>query len=268
MTTAVLDHYSLTDDELQVLAARSGVEDFPTVLAVAPRHGTTEARCAASEGATRALVTRGMIADGLVDPGLAAVVRALHRPDRELAMRLVTPEGMTRVSTVRQGSLGVLARRVGNEFVLRVHGGELAAVTRALLGELPRMNPAPIEPVGAPLEAMTECLDDAGGAPRLGDRIRALGIEARPAMLLGSALSARMAFAEIVYRPLVRDEGRVLRCPAAVAVFYTRRGRIVAAPSASPRGEPWSTLKPGSDHAITSAIGQLIGLSAERWEDV
>jgi hypothetical protein len=267
MSTAVLGQYSVTDDELRVVGARAAVEDFPTVLGVRPRHATSEALCAASDRATRALVKRGMIADGRVDPDLAAVVRALHRPDRELGMRLVTPEGMTRVSAVRHGSLGVLARRVGNQFVVRAHGGELAAVTQALVRELPRMNAAPIEPVGAPLEAMTDCLDDAGGAPRLGDRIRALGIEARPAMLLGSALSSRMAFAEIVYRPLARDEDRVMRSPAAVAVFYTKRGRIVAAPSASPRGELWSTLKPGSDHAITSAIGQLIGLSTERWED-
>lgn len=267
VSTAVLGHYSLTDDELQVVAARTSVEGFPTVLGVRPRHGTTDALDASSDRATRGLVARGMIADGLVHPDLACAVRALHRPDRELAMRLVTPEGITRVSAVRQGSLGVVARKVGNQFVVRVHGAELPAVTQALLLELPRMKAATIEPVGAPLGVMTECLDEAGDAPRLSDRIRSLGIEARSAMLLGSALASRMAFAEIVYYPLARDEDRILRCPSAVGVFYTKRGRIVAAPSASPRGELWSTLKPGSDHAITSAIGQLIGLSTERWED-
>lgn len=269
MTTALGSQFSLTDDELQVLAARTGVEDFPTVLAVRPRHGNTDTLDAAFDRATRALVERSLIADGSVASDLAALLRALHRPDRELAMRIVTPEGIARVAMVRHGSQGVLAQRVGNQFVLHpiAHGAELPAATRALLAELPRVEPARIDPVGAPLDAMTECLNDASDAPRLADRIRALGIEARSALLLGSALASRVAFAEIVYYPLARDEDRISRCPAAVAVFYTKRGRIVAAPTASPTGELWITLKPGSDHTITQAIGQLIGLSTERWED-
>lgn len=270
MSTALMSQISLTDDELQVIAARTDVGDFPTVLAVRPRHGQTRTLHAAFDRATRALMARGLIVDGSVNPDLADLVRALHRPDRELAMRMVTPEGVTRVSIVRHGSLGVVARRVRDEFVLRTIGNdaELPAVTQALLGEFPRMQAAPIEPVGAPLDAMTECLDAGGDGPRLADRIRALGTEPRSAMLLGSALSSRMAFAEIVYHPLASDEGRISRCPAAVAVFYTKRGRIVAAPTASPTGELWITLKAGSDHTIGQAIGQLIGLSTERWEDV
>jgi hypothetical protein len=270
MSTALMAQFALTDDELQVVGARTEVEDFPTVLAVRPRHDRTDALDAAFDRATRALMARGLITEGSVAPDLASLLRALHRPDRELAMRTVTPEGITRVSIVRQGSLGVLARRVRNEFVLRTigHGAELRPTTHALLAELPRMEPARIEPVGAPLKAMTECLNGGDDGPQLADRIRALGTEPRSAMLLGSALSTRMAFTEIVYYPLARDEDRISRCPAAVAVFYTKRGRIVAAPSASPTGELWITLKAGSDHMIAQAIGQLIGLSTERWEDV
>jgi hypothetical protein len=29
----------------------------------------------------------------------------------------------------------------------------------------------------------------------------------------------------------------------------------------------WTTLKAGSDHAIKQAIGQLVELSTERWEE-
>jgi EspG family len=265
-----MTRFSLTDDELQVVAERASVGDFPTVLAVRPRHGNIDTLDAAFDRATQALVARGLIVDGSVAPDLVSLVRALHRPDRELAMRVVTPDGIARVSMARRGSLSVLARRIGNEFVLHTvaHGAELRAAAQALLTELPRVEPARIEPVGAPLEAMTECLNEADDAPRLADRIRALGVEPRAAMLLGSALASRVAFAEIVYRPLACDEDRISRYPAAVAVFYTKRGRIVAAPSASPTGELWITFKAGSDHMISQAIGQLIGLSPERWEDV
>jgi hypothetical protein len=265
----VMSEFSLTDDELQVVAARTGVGDFPTVLAVRPRHSRVDALDAAFDWATRALVARGLITDGLVAPDLASLVQALHRPERELAMRVVTPEGISRVSMVRQGSLGAVTRRVGNEFVLRTVGndGGLRAATQAVLAELPRMKPARIESVGAPLDMMTECLNGGGDGPRLADRVRALGAEPRAAMLLGSALSSRMAFAEIVYCPLASDGSRISRSPAAVAVFYTKRGRIVAGPSAAPTGQLWTTLKTGSDHTISQAIVQLIGLSTERWED-
>ena len=105
-------------------------------------------------------------------------------------------------------------------------------------------------------------------AAQLADRVRALGAEPRAAMVLGSALSSRMAFAEIVYYALDDDEGRISRRSVAVGVFYTKRGRIVGAPSASPSGQLWTTLKAGSDHAIRQAIGQLVELSAERWEEL
>jgi ESX secretion-associated protein EspG len=50
-----------------------------------------------------------------------------------------------------------------------------------------------------------------------------------------------------------------------VGVFYTKRGRIVGAPSASPSGQLWATLKAGSDHAVVGAIGQLVELCDEGW---
>jgi EspG family len=267
MTSALRSEFSLSDDELQVAAARVAVEDFPTVLAVRPRHGNTEALQRAFDHATRALVSRGLITDGLVTSDLGSQLWALGRPDRELAMRLVTPDGIVRVAAVRRGSLGVLARRVCDEFLVStVHDAGLREATRALIAQLRPADPARIDPVGAPLEAVTECLAGVHAGPQLADRVRALGVERRSAMLLGSALSSRMAFAEIVYSHLAGDDGRISRFPAAVAVFYTKRGRIVAAPSASPTGQLWTTLKPGSDHAINQAIGQLIGLSTERWE--
>jgi hypothetical protein len=272
MTVGLAPVFSLTDDELQVVAARMGVDDFPTVLGVRPRHGHVDALQAAFDAAARALAGRGLLCEGILAPDLAALLAALGRPDRQLAMRVVTPggiDGIARISMVRRGALGVLARRVGNEFVLRgdEHRAGLVAATQVLIAELPRMDSARIEPVGAPLVAMTECLDETGDPTALADGIRALGAEPRAALLLGSALGSRLAFAEITYSALAGDEDRISRCPAAVAVFYTRRGRIVAAPSISPAGERWVTLKSGSDHAIAQAIGQLIELSTERWEE-
>lgn len=268
MTSAVASGYRLTDDELQVIGSRVGIQGFPTVLAVRPRYGTVDALNAAFDAATRSLVSRGLITDGVVEPDLLPMLRALRRPERELAMRLVTPQGMSLVSLVRCGSTGVLARRVGNDITLRISEGapDMSWAIQTLLGELPRAEAASISPVGAPLQTVRRQLNGTLDSSQMADRVRALGAEPRAAMVLGSALASRVAFAEIVYYALCSDQDRISRQPAAVGVFYTKRGRIVGAPSASPSGQLWTTLKPGSDHAVGQAIGQLVELSTDRWE--
>jgi hypothetical protein len=269
VTATLTPRFVVTDDELQVIASRVGVQSLPVVLGLRTRHGTETALAEVVDRATASLTDRGLIRDGEVTPGLATLLRALQRPDRELAMRLVTPDGIARLAVVRQGVQCISARRVGNEIVLEVVEGEasLSAAARVLLRDLPVSSAADITAVGAPLEAASEALSGSHDAAQLSDRIRALGAEARTAMLLGSALASRQAFAEIVYYTLDGDADRISRCPAAVGVFYTKRGRIVGAPSASPAGQLWTTLKAGSDHAIKQAIGQLVELSTERWED-
>jgi len=269
VTATLTPRFAVTDDELQVIASRVGVQALPVVLGVQTRHGTETALAEAVDHATRMLTDRGLIRDGEVRPELATLLRALQRPDRELAMRLVTPDGIARIAVIRQGGQCVSARRVDNEIVLDVVEGEatLSAAAKALQRHLPAAPAAEIGAVGAPLEAASEALSCAHDAALFADRIRALGAEPRTAMLLGSALGSRLAFAEIVYYSLDGDADLISRCPAAVAVFYTKRGRIVAAPSSSPTGELWTTLKAGSDHAIKQAIGQLVELSTERWEE-
>ncbi|MCB9441552.1 MAG: ESX secretion-associated protein EspG [Mycolicibacterium sp.] len=268
MTAAVVDdRFCLTDDELQAAAARVGVQGFPAVLAIRPRYGTHETLTEAMDRATATLVSRDLVNDGVVAPELVGLLQAMQRPDRELAMRLVTPDGISRVSVVRRGSLLMSARRIGNDIELRRIPGEggLAAATAALIAELPRSEAAQITPVGAPLQDMGERLNGTHDPMQLADGIRALGADTKTAMLLGSALASRAAFGEVVYYALSSDDDRISRAPAAVGIFYTKRGRIVGAPSASPSGQIWSTLKPGSDHTVGQAIGQLVELSDDVW---
>lgn len=270
MTATLTPDFVLTDDELQVIAARVGIQALPVVLNVRPRHDTESELIAAADHATHTLTERGLISDGEVAPDLALLLRALQRPERELAMRLVTPDGIARVAVIGQGVQCISASRVGNEITLEVADGSagLPAAITALLRKLPSAPAADITAVGAPLEAASEVLSGTHDATLLSDHIRTLGAEPRAAMLLGSALGSRLAFAEIVYYSLDVDEDRISRCPAAVGVFYTKRGRIIAAPSASPAGQLWTTFKAGSDHAFGQAIGQLVELSGERWGDV
>ena len=267
MTAVLSQPLTLSEDQLRVLASRVGVHDFPAVLALRGRHTTIDRRDAALHRATRELLSRNLIVESAVHPELVSLLQTLHRPDRELAMRVVTPEFTARITVVRRGTLCLLVRRIGDDIGLRIigHGVELRDVAKALLAELPRARPADIQPVTAPLHEMAECLSGTHDRVELADRIRALGAEPHAAMLLGSALASRQAFVEIVYYTLACSEDRISRGPAAVAVFYTKRGRIIGSPSASPTGQLWTTLKAGSDHAFGQAIGQLVQLTDASW---
>jgi hypothetical protein len=268
VTATLTPDLVVTDDELQVLSSRVGVQLLPVVLSLRPRHGTESALTEAADQATRTLTDRGLICHGEVKPELVRSLQALQRPDRELAMRLVTPDGTARITVVCQCAETISIRRIDNAITLDLIEGAArrSDAIAMLMRHLPSGSAAEISPVGAPLDAVSHALSSTRDAAPLSDRIRALGAEARVAMMLGSALASRLAFAEIVYYTLDVDTDRIVRAPAAVGVFYTRRGRIVGAPSASPSGQLWTTLKGGSDHAIKQAISQLVEL-AERWEE-
>lgn len=268
MTNSLTQERSFTADELAALTLRTSGPGSPTVLGLRPRHATVDVREAALNHAAHTLTQRGVVVDGVVDPETVTVLHALQRPERELVMRLVTPAGVGRFTVARRGPLCVVARRVGEQLDVGVLGMNIALsdATATLLGDLPSAGPATIDPVGAPLSDMAEALSVSHDPLVLADRIRALGVQQRAAMLLGAALGSRRAFAEIVYSTLVPGEGLIARVPAAVGVLYTARGRVIAVPSMSPSGQLWSTLKPGSDQAFGQAIGQLVDLSAERWE--
>lgn len=269
MTTVVPQRLTLSEDELLAVADRLGVRDLPTVLTVRNRHTSVNARNMAREQAARNLLSRRLIVAGDVHPELDAALQALHRPERELAMRLVTPDGTVRVSVARRGSLCVLARRCGAQVTLHTVGRDtgIHEVSSALLAELPASRPAETEPVGAPLLELAEALSGTHEYRELADRIRAAGAQPRSALLLGAALATREAFAEIVYHARCNEDGRIRRGPGAVGVFYTEKGRIVGAPSKSPAGQLWVTLKPGSDHVFVQAVGQLIEAGEYQWEE-
>ncbi|OBH39499.1 hypothetical protein A5692_07900 [Mycobacterium sp. E342] len=269
MIASLRAHLQLSDDELMVLASRAGVQTLPVVLGVRPRHGTASELAAATQAATAALIDRELLFDDAVADELVGPLWALERPDRELAMRLVTPEGTARVTVVRRGKLWVWARRVGNVVALHLGTGRpvLTEAIKPLLHHLPAAPPADVAAFGAPLHAVSDALTGTHDAARLADQLAAIGAPARTAMMFGSALGSRLAFAEIVCYALSFEADRLLRGPAPVGVFCTRRGRIVAAPSVSPSGQLWTTLKGGSDNAIKQALSQLVEISAEGWEE-
>ncbi|WP_101951163.1 ESX secretion-associated protein EspG [Mycobacterium sp. 3519A] len=268
MTAAVNGPVRLTVDQLRAVAVSARLAALPTVLGLGALYPSTGRHAdGVRPRPQEKLDEANLTTAGQRYPGIDAAISALGRPERELAMRLVTPDGIGRFSAVRRENSSLLAGRVGEVITIDdidPHSG-LPGVVTELLAVLPSSRPAEVLAVTAPLDDFTECLRDSHDSRELADRIRTLGVETRTAMALGAALGSRQAFAEIVYYTFVPGEGRVSRSSGAVAVFYTKRGRIVSAPSVSPSGEPWITLKAGSDHVVRQAINQLVSLSDIDW---
>jgi hypothetical protein len=111
--TAALSHQvTLTERELQTFV-RLGIHDLPVVLAVRP---AVPRSMVATQRPTmaRELVSRKLIVDDRA-PRSRFRAAGAAATDRELAMRLVTPDGTARISAVRRGSRGVLAHRIGDD---------------------------------------------------------------------------------------------------------------------------------------------------------
>lgn len=268
MSATATSLFELNDDELHALGTRLGVADFPVVLAMRPRHGTIGALERAYDAAGRSLTSRGLLSSGAVLPELADLVQVLRRPSCQLAVRLVTPDGLARLCVAQAGHVSVSARRIGNCVTLRALDSRAgrAGLIRAVLAELPAAGPASVDGFGAPTAELTECLNGGHEATYLADRLRALGAGHHVALVLGAAFASRVAFGEIVCHALDPSTDRMIRTPGAVAVFYTRRGRLVSAPSLSPTGQLWTTIKPGSDHHVAQAVSQLAELVPAGWE--
>lgn len=264
-----MDQWRLTSEELSALGRALGMHDLPETLVGRTPHPMIDERDAAMDRAAGELSAQGLIVDGVVEANLAGALKVMQRADREIAMRRVTPHGTAHVSVLRCGEAGVHVRRIGQNVHLRVvdAANTIGAAVGTMVGDLPPAREADIEPVGAPQLELAESLSRNCDARELSDRIRAVGASARGAVLLGTALATRQAFAEIVYYRMMEEAGRIRRYPAAVAVFYTARGRIVSVPSLSPAGELWTTLKPGTETTVRQAIQQLVELSDDGWEE-
>src|SRR5689334_15223391 len=109
---------------MHVIASRLGVQALPVVLGLRPRHATETDLHAAVDNATRSLSGRGLIANGEIAAEIVPLVRALQRPERELAMRLVTPDGIARVAVIRHGAQCISALRVDGKVVIEATEGQ------------------------------------------------------------------------------------------------------------------------------------------------
>jgi hypothetical protein len=267
MSAPTLDlEYELTVDEVLTLAGWLGVDTLPDALALWPTQPTVAELDRTHDRCAQALAERELIVDGEVDGDLAHVITTLRRPERELAIRLVTAEGLLRATIIRVGRVHVTATRRGD--VVRLRAFEADAVERVVdeaVRLLPKATELQCDSLSVPAGEVSERLAGLTGATAIADELHALGADQRSALVLGAALADYRTAAEIRVASLDADSDRSHLTQGAVAVFYSARGSVLSAPSTSPDGQLWCSIKGGSNHRISQAIAQLLSLLPEGW---
>ncbi|UGT39664.1 ESX secretion-associated protein EspG [Nocardia yamanashiensis] len=258
---------TLSNDGVMALAARLGVQTLPLVLAIGPQQDSYRELARAQEQA-RAELRSGRVIDAYGDaqPETAAELFVLAQPDHELAVRVYTSNGQIRICVAQRDGQHVVAVRRGDSIEIRSiwadgTGESLAGPILEALGPCP---PAAVANFSAPAQEIREKLDAATSSADYTNVIYALGLPETDATAYGLALASCHSYAEVV--AYAHADGVTDRSPAAVVIYDTARGRIVAAPGVASDQQVWSTFTPGTDHRVAQAISALVGIvPGGRW---
>lgn len=249
---------SLTNDAVLVAADLLGVQTLPVVLAVMPQQDDIHSLCAARESALSQLRSTGLVDryDDL-DSELATALRILAHPQVELAARVVSDTGVTRICVARSDSDYAVAVRTGDTLEVELAWArDGAAAAHPILAAMGTNTPAPLAIFSAPAPELAQRLDTAAQSRDFTSVLSGMGVDADDAVDFGLAMSQCHAHAEVI--ALAHCEGATTRAPGAVAVYDTARGRIVASPSVAADGTVWSTFLPGSQTRVAQAISALV----------
>ncbi|ARV80641.1 MULTISPECIES: ESX secretion-associated protein EspG [Mycobacterium] len=293
--TAVAARLSTTSEGLWLTAALCGVAQLPPALKIRPI-GAVQATIAAHPG-MEVLENAGICQGGEVDPSVASWVRALGRPDVEIDVTITRPEirperlegppavftapedaieaaeALARwyaqrppqrvVTLCRRDNAWVAAARLwrpgqdtSDEVVVTPLGGtEIAHVVVDTIGPA---DPAQFHGINSEAAVLNTVLSAWQANPAI-DIIAGLvevGLSVPQARLV-EAVADRGTTRAVIGAAEFSISGPA-RAPMAVTVADTLIGRVVVSNSVGPDGRQWTTLLPGADHAIHTAVVELL----------
>ncbi|VBA32411.1 ESX-5 secretion-associated protein EspG5 [Mycobacterium persicum] len=293
--TARAARLSTTSEGLWLTAALCGVAQLPPVLKIRPI-GSVQATIADHPGMS-VLEEAGIYHHGAVDPDVASWVVAVARPDVEIDIvitgpevrpdRLLGPPPMftapddpieaaqalahwyaqgppQRVVTLcRRDNEWVAAARLwhpghdgSDEVVLTPLGA--AKVIGVLVETLGRADPAQFHGINSECEPLSAVLG-AWQADPDADLLTGLvkiGLSVPQARLV-EAVADQGTTRAVISTAQFSISGPQ-RAPMAVTVADTIVGRVVVSNALGPDGRQWTTLLPGSDHAVRRAVVELL----------
>ncbi|MGV0476866.1 ESX secretion-associated protein EspG [Mycobacterium kansasii] len=266
MNAPVITAAEFNIDELLLLQKLLHVSAFPVVLEIRqpPHYFSDEGYALAEAEATESLTDKGVVADGeCIQATVSQWIWVLQRPDVELAARIWRDDTQMAISVCRRGAQHVVAMRYQDLVTLQplddtAEVTSIAQVVAPVLAALGQAKVAEFEPINL-LTSEAAAIDQrvAAGSDYAHELINA-GAAHTPARLLSQALADRPQIwrSEIVAIEYV--PGRQILSSAAVGIFDTPMGRIVAAPSLALDGTRWSTLAPGNNTRIVKSTELVV----------
>lgn len=253
--------FTLSPHELQLCGDLVGIEHLPVALGRGPQSPDVESWTASITAARSELARRGLLEpSGRVADELEELLDTLGKPAHEIAARRICDAGMGRLCLVT-------GRRGGKVYAGRSPGGADSAITlgrteshaaslRTFLGE---HAPASLAPVNARLRELQEGLASAEGFAGCAHALENCGIGSTSAGVIAEVLTTATAFTEVV--AIVHTVGTASDTPAAMVVYDSPTGRVVATPHAAPDGELWVAFAPGTWDRIARGLTALDALA-------
>ncbi|MFF2057399.1 ESX secretion-associated protein EspG [Rhodococcus qingshengii] len=244
---------ALSQDEIDYLRERLGLDGLPVVLGGATVHGSASAHRTAMQSAADSLSERDLLPGGEIHHDLSARLRVLTRPKWELALRRHVGGSISRLCVAQGEFLCVEATSTDSSFALRSVTTEPAAPVVTALGSAEAM---PIAVINAPTEMLSLAF---GAGPDAGSVTSALinaGIPEDDARQLGSAIVSCTAFAELVGIP--HSLGATTLMTGAVTVYDTLSGRLVGSTTRAADGTEWTSISSGTSHRLRQAVNALV----------
>ncbi len=286
---------STTSEGLWLTAALAGVSRLPAALRVRPV-GDVEQMLAGHPGLA-VLEDAGVCRDGTLDPDVAEWVCTLGRPDIEVALEVLRPDGdadrlagppplfeapsdpLQAAEALRLWRANGPARRAAA--VCRRDGSWVGAARVWQVGEQP-LDEIVVSPLGR--AAIGAVINDLLGPGQPAD-FDGINIETAVLNPILSAWQARPGMdlvTELVDAGLTLPQARVMAAaadataartsltaieysvegprlaPHGFSVIDSLSGRVVVSPLAGPDQRPWTTIFPGTGHRIAAAVTELL----------
>lgn len=245
-------------DAIDFLSRQFLIETWPTVLNFIQRHESESHLRAAEQRGAEELVALGLLDKyGDVDESLMYALNILMQPELELALRFY---GNTRKRICLAGKAGkyVFAQREEDTILIanptiRSHA-DLAEYLAGIFAESSTV--IDFNGIRCLTNILSERLDKCSD---LGDYLSVLlgfGASEKDARVAATVLSRCATQIEMV--AYVNSVARKRISPAAVAIFDSDYGRVVASPMVSHSGQVWTTISPGTRHRIERSIIGLL----------
>ena len=253
-------------DEMLLLQRILKVGAFPIVLEILPPRDYFEGdtAAAAEAAAMESLIDKGVVGGGEVtEATVAQWIRVLQRPDVELAARIWREDSQLGVAVCRRGPLHVVGMRYQDLITMQYLNNatevtSMAQVVAPVISVLGEAMVANFEPFNLLVSEGTS-IDSrvAEGSSYYHELINA-GVPEHSARFLTEALAHRNNVWRSEIVAIEHVPGKQILGKAAVGVFDTPAGRIVASPSEALDGTMWSTFAPGSNNRIVKAVETIV----------